>query len=121
LFLRERLRPCLTEQMRIASNTGTPVMRPLFFDFPSDPAAALVEDQYLFGPDILVAPVLAEGARTRPVYLPAGARWTDAWTGETYDGGRMLRADAPLERIPVYIRDGAAIGHVIRASQEHDG
>lgn len=107
LFLRERLRPYVEEQMRLASEKGLPPMRPLFFDFPSDPACAGVDDQFLLGPDLLVAPVLHEGARSREVYLPAGASWTDAWSGATYAGGKTISADAPLERIPLYLRDKA--------------
>lgn len=82
LNLRERLRPYIMEQMRAAHEHGTPPMRPLFFDFPADAECAAVEDQFMFGPDILVAPVVEEGQRQRRVYLPAGASWTDAWTGE---------------------------------------
>jgi alpha-D-xyloside xylohydrolase len=97
LFLRERLRPYIMEQMQVAHQTGIPVMRPLFFDFQGD-------EQFMFGPDILVAPVLFQGAVDRDVYLPAGIHWTDAWTGESYTGGQWLKAAAPLERIPVFLR-----------------
>jgi len=104
LQLRERLRPYVMEQMKVAETRGHPVMRPLFFDFPDDPKAWEVEDAYLFGPDILVAPILEAGARGRTVYLPAGTTWRDARTGETHAGGQALDADAPLDRIPVYFR-----------------
>jgi len=77
-----------------------------------DKRAWQVEDQFMFGPDILVAPVLREGARARTVYLPAGQRWRDAWTGEEHEGGVALQAAAPLERIPVYLRAGAQIDHL---------
>ncbi|HVM62647.1 MAG TPA: TIM-barrel domain-containing protein [Verrucomicrobiae bacterium] len=106
LFLRDRLRPYIMEQMELAARKGTPPMRPLFFDFAADPGCQLVDDQFLFGPDVLVAPVLHPGATSRSVYLPAGARWTDAWTGEELNGGQTIQADAPLERIPLYLRDG---------------
>jgi alpha-D-xyloside xylohydrolase len=109
LFLRERLRPYIMAQMRLASAAGVPPMRPLFFDFPQDTASAGVDDEFLFGPDLLVAPVLEERARRRSVYLPAGATWRDAWTGESQPGGRWIEADAPLERIPLYLRDGAQL------------
>ena len=82
-------------------------MRPLFLEFPDDPGAWEVADAYLFGPDLLVAPVLEARATSRAAYLPAGARWTDAWTGEEYEGGRTVTVDAPLERIPLFLRDGA--------------
>ena len=58
----------------------------------------------MFGPDLLVAPVLAEGVRARPVYLPAGTSWRCACTGEVSPGDTRVNADAPLERIPVYLR-----------------
>jgi alpha-D-xyloside xylohydrolase len=106
MFLRERLRPYIMEQMHLAHEQGTPPMRPLFFDFPEDEASWDVDDQFMFGPDILVAPVLYEGACSRDVYLPAGTTWNDAWTDEVFDGGQRIIADAPLERIPLYVRAG---------------
>jgi alpha-D-xyloside xylohydrolase len=109
LSLRERLRPYIAQQMQLAHEKGLPPMRPLFFDFPDDEVAASVDDQYLFGPDVLVAPILFEGARSREVYLPAGTSWTDAWSGESLDGGQRIVADAPIERIPVYLRAGANV------------
>jgi alpha-D-xyloside xylohydrolase len=109
LFLRERLRPYILEQMHLAHEKGTPPMRPLFFDFPRDEACASIDDEFLFGPDLLVAPVLTEGARGREVYLPAGTRWTDAWSGQSFEGGQHIVADAPLERIPLYLRANARL------------
>jgi alpha-D-xyloside xylohydrolase len=107
--LRERLKPYVKEQMRRAHEKGTPVMRPLFYDFPSDPRAWEVEDEYLFGPELLVAPILGEGERERKVYLPAGSSWTEALTGEKYQGGRSVVAPAPLDSIPLFLRDGAEL------------
>jgi alpha-D-xyloside xylohydrolase len=95
--------------MREAHEEGLPVMRPLFLEFPDDRAAWSVDDAYLFGPDLLVAPVLEAGATDRTVHLPAGARWTDAWTGEAYEGGAAVTVEAPLERIPLFLRDGASL------------
>jgi alpha-D-xyloside xylohydrolase len=109
LFLREKLRPYVMEQMRVASETGVPPMRPLFLDFPADEECWGIDDQFLFGPDILVAPVLEHGARQRDVYLPAGAGWRDAWTGDRYAGGGRVDAPAPLSIIPVYLRDGGSL------------
>ncbi len=109
LFLRERLKPYIMAQMRAAHETGTPPMRPLFFDFTEDEDCVTVEDQFMFGPDLLVAPVLHEGARQREVYLPAGTTWRDAWTDEVYEGGQWITADAPLERIPLYLRGAAEL------------
>jgi len=104
MLLRENLRPYVMRQMKLASEKGTPPMRPVFFDFENDPKTADVEDQFLFGPDLLVAPVTKYEARSRKVYLPAGTEWTDAWTGKKLAGGQTIEAAAPIERIPVYIR-----------------
>jgi alpha-D-xyloside xylohydrolase len=95
--------------MQSAHETGLPVMRPLFLGFPADQASWEVDDQYLFGEDILVAPVITEGARERQVYLPAGAGWQDAWTGTRHDGGARITAAAPLDTIPVYLREGGQV------------
>lgn len=109
LGLRERLRPYLMATMREAHTEGLPPMRPLFLTFPADEPCWDIADQFLLGDDLLVAPVVTAGATQRPVYLPAGARWLDAWTGEAHRGGQWLSAPAPLDRIPVYVRDGGAI------------
>lgn len=106
LFIRERLRPYIRSLMREAHSTGAPVMRPLFYDFPEDKVAWQVEDCYMFGPDLLVAPVMEAGVTQRQVYLPAGAVWKDAYTGETYQGGQTVTVPAPMDVIPVLLRDG---------------
>lgn len=109
LLLRERLRPYLSGLMRVAHESGIPPMRPLFVDFPADATAWRVDDEFLLGPDVLVAPVLFPGATSREVYLPAGADWTDAWTGSPYAGGATITAAAPPDRIPVFLRAGADV------------
>jgi alpha-D-xyloside xylohydrolase len=109
LRLRERVKPYVLEQMALAAKEGVPPMRPLWFDFPGDAEAWKIEDEFCFGPSVLVAPVTELGARSRRVYLPAGATWKDAWSPETFEGGTWAHASAPLERIPVYLRDGAQL------------
>lgn len=109
LFVRENMRPYIRECMRAASETGAPVMRPLFFDFPEDKKCWETEDVYMFGPDVLVAPVMELGARERTLYLPKGAEWKDAVSGKLYEGGRTVTVDAPLSVIPVFVRDGKDI------------
>ncbi|MFF4381251.1 TIM-barrel domain-containing protein [Kitasatospora sp. NPDC001547] len=109
LVLRERLRPYLRSLSEEAHRTGAPPMRPLFFEFPEDVRAWEVDDQFLLGPDVLVAPVYEAGVRARRVYLPSGARWLDPVTGRVLEGGRTLDAPAPLERVPVFVRDGADV------------
>jgi alpha-D-xyloside xylohydrolase len=106
MMLRERLRPYVMAQMKLASEQGLPPMRPVFFDYPDDPQAAEVEDAFLFGPDLLVAPIVEYQARSREVYLPAGVDWMDAWTGEQYPGGTRQVFDAPIDHIPVFVRAG---------------
>jgi alpha-D-xyloside xylohydrolase len=109
LRLRERLRPYVMDAMRVAHTDGLPPMRPLFLNFPGEPACWDITDQFLLGDDLLVAPVVTAGAVEREVYLPAGTSWRDAWTGARLAGGQWLTAPAPLEIIPVYVRDGGSI------------
>ena len=84
-------------------------MRPMFYDFHEDKKAWETEDQYMFGSDILVAPVLEEGARERSVYLPAGAEWIDAYTKQIYSGGQRITVPAPIDVIPIFYKNGAEI------------
>ncbi|MDN5314337.1 MAG: alpha-D-xyloside xylohydrolase [Clostridiales bacterium] len=110
LELREKLRPYVTAQMEAAHKKGTPVMRPLFYDFPQDKAAWECEDAYMFGPELLVAPIMYEGITKREVYLPAGANWKNVWTGEILNGGSTVEVDAPLAIIPVFAKIADAEG-----------
>ncbi len=109
LFIRENLRPYIRECMAEASRTGAPVMRPLFYDFPDDKMAWEIEDAYMFGPDLLVAPVMEAGVNTREVYLPKGANFVESYTGKVYEGGQTVEAEAPLNVIPVFVREGKEI------------
>lgn len=109
LFIRENLRPYIRECMRQASECGAPVMRPLFYDFPDDKMAWEIEDAYMFGPDLLVAPVMEAGVNTREVYLPKGANFVESYTGKVYEGGQKVEAEAPLNVIPVFVREGKEI------------
>jgi alpha-D-xyloside xylohydrolase len=106
LQVRERLKPYLQKQMQIASEEGIPVMRPLFFDFEQDRTCYSIEDQYMFGPDLMVAPVLTYNAQTRKVYFPAGASWRDAHTGKNYKGGQTIEIPVSIENIPVFTKNG---------------
>lgn len=105
LLIREQLRPYVRECMEAASRTGEPVMRPLFFDFPEDQKAWETEDAYMFGKDILVAPVMEASVNTREVYLPEGAEWTEISTGKKCEGGQIVTANAPIDVIPVFTRN----------------
>ena len=105
LFLRERMRGYIREVMRQAHEKGTPAIRPLFYDFPEDGRCWEIDDEYMFGPDVLVAPVLKMGERSRSVYLPEG-EWKELFTGKPALGGQRIEADAPLDVLPVYLRNG---------------
>lgn len=106
LFIRERLRPYVRKCMEEASNSGAPVMRPLFYEFPKDAECWNVEDSYMFGSDLLVSPVMEAGAAERRIYLPAGCKWTDAYTKKEYEGGQYVTVPAPIDIIPVMMREG---------------
>jgi alpha-D-xyloside xylohydrolase len=121
LTLRERIRPYVMDQMVTASVTGLPPMRALFLEFPGEAPAWEVSDQFMFGPDVLVAPVTARGARERDVYLPVGASWLDAWTGEPVKNAGWVTAAAPLERIPVYVREGGGLRDLSPSGREPPG
>jgi alpha-D-xyloside xylohydrolase len=95
--------------MSDAHTKGAPIMRPLFYDFPADPVAWSIEDAYMFGPDILVAPILFEGQRSRAVYLPHGTRWISHGNGKVFDGGQVINESAPLDHLPIFFREDASI------------
>jgi alpha-glucosidase len=104
--LRYELIPHVYQVMREASETGVPALRPLFLEYPDDPETYALQDQLLFGRDLLAAPVLREAVTEREVYLPAGD-WYDYWTGRLVAGGRRLRVPVTLESIPIFVRAGA--------------
>ncbi len=106
--LRYRLHPTLYTLIRRCCLTGAPVLRPLFYEFQDDPAAAGIEDQVMSGPWIMLAPVLQKGARSRNLYLPE-CGWTDFWTGEKIRGPATIGREAPLDLLPAYVREGAVL------------
>ncbi|MDX1953488.1 MAG: glycoside hydrolase family 31 protein [Verrucomicrobiota bacterium] len=106
--LRYRLLPYLYSTFQEAHSTGAPIMRPLFWHYQNDPRCREVDDQFFLGANILVAPILRSGARARSVYLPAGI-WHNFWNGEKFRGGRDVLAQAPLDRIPIFIKAGSII------------
>lgn len=106
--LRYRMLPYIYTAFWQCSQTGMPMMRPLFLAFPGDPAACEAEDEFMFGDHLLVAPMLGEGATRREIYLPEG-RWYDFWSGRAFDGPTVVEADAPLGRLPLFTRAGSVI------------
>lgn len=109
LELREKMRPYTRGVMKEAHEKGTPVMRTLFYMFPEDPICWEVEDEYFYGSDILVAPVLYAEQKSRSVYLPKDEIWIEYFTGKEYSGGQKIEADAPLDTIPIFIRKSGGL------------
>ncbi|WP_427967925.1 TIM-barrel domain-containing protein [Altererythrobacter sp.] len=124
LKLRYRLMPYIyTLAGDTWSKDGT-IMRGLVMDFPADPKVRNINDQYLFGPAFLVAPVAEFKARNRSVYLPAGSDWYDFNTGAYLQGGQTIVADAPYERMPLFVRAGSIVPtgpEIEHTRQEPDG
>jgi alpha-glucosidase len=108
LELRYRLMPYLYTAVRDCCETGMPIIRALWLHYPNDREAAARGDQYLWGRDILVAPVVTMGAASRDVYLPSGD-WYDFWTNERLHGGRVITKSVDLATTPLYVRAGAVI------------
>lgn len=108
--LRYRLLPYLYSVVARSARLGHPIVRPLFMAEPDNPALRDIDDCYLLGDHLLVAPVLHQGATGRPVHLPKGT-WYDYWTGTPYEGGRVINVDAPLDHLPLFVRAGATLPH----------
>ncbi|MGB6623698.1 MAG: TIM-barrel domain-containing protein, partial [Candidatus Acidiferrales bacterium] len=108
LELRYRMLPYLYSAVHECATTGMPIMRALWLHYPDDPVAVARDDEYLWGRDILVAPVCEKGATSRRVYLPRGS-WYDFWTGERTEGGREISRSVDLEALPLYVRAGAIL------------
>ena len=117
--LRYRLLPYTYTLAWHAHRLGLPLMRPLVLNYPDDPRGWGLGHQFLWGDDLLVAPVTREGATAWPVYLPAG-RWHDFWTGARHDGPGGITVPAPLDRLPLLVRAGAILpmGPVVQHTGE---
>ena len=106
--LKYTLLPYIYTCAREAYDTGLPIMRAMFLEFPQDKECRRQDFQFMFGPSLLVAPVVEQGATTREVYLPKG-RWYDWYSGEIYEGGRYITVPAPLDRTPLFVREGSMV------------
>ncbi|MFZ0743524.1 MAG: TIM-barrel domain-containing protein [Terracidiphilus sp.] len=123
LRLRYELLPYIYSLAYQTYQTGAPYMRALFMNFPNDPHVADIRDEYMFGPALLVAPVTDQGATSRLVYLPAGSDWYNYWTNERLKGGQTIRAAAPIDTIPIFVRAGSILplgDRVLDAEQKQD-
>jgi len=114
ILMRERLRPYIRGLMSGAHEKGDPVIRPMIYEFPDDAKCPKLCDQYMFGPDLLAAPVVELNAREREVYLPQGALWTCCNTGSEYKGGQSVKVSASLDVIPLFARNGAPVKDLIK-------
>jgi alpha-D-xyloside xylohydrolase len=119
--LRYRLLPYIYSLAWRVTNEDYTIQRPLIMDWRGDPKITSIGDQFMFGPAILVNPVSEEGATSRSLYLPDASAWYDFWSGEKLNGGRRITAQAPLERIPLYVRGGSILplGPEIEYADQH--
>jgi alpha-glucosidase len=117
--LRYRLLPYLYDLMWKYASDYEPAIRPTFHDFPDDPLCLEENDNLLLGRALLVAPVVEPGVASREVYLPAGTRWFDYWTGEVFEGGRTVTRPAPFRRPPLLAREGCVIA--LNTAEQHFG
>lgn len=105
--MREELRPYTRKLMKEAHEKGTPVMRPLFYEFPHDKKCWDISTQYLYGDKYLVCPVLKPGQTKSEVYLPQlpqGEKWGSFTGDESYESGKTVAVDCPLTQMPVFVR-----------------
>ena len=106
--LRERLRPYIEKHLQIASDAGVPVMRPMFYDYPDDEQCYKLGEQYMFGDDILFAPIVNQGETEKKVYLPQG-NWIFARSKKKYEGRKLYKVPARLDEIIVFVKEGAEV------------
>jgi alpha-D-xyloside xylohydrolase len=120
LRLRYQLLPYTYSLAYQSYQTGAPFMRALFMDFPGDPKAANIPDEYMFGPAFLVAPVTEQGATHREVYLPADGDWYNYWTNERIKGGQTITVAAPIDTLPLFVRAGSIVplGSAVESAQQ---
>lgn len=113
VMLREKLRPYVEKHMKIASETGAPVMRPMFFNYPEDEECYHTGEQYMFGDDILFAPIVNQGQTEKEVYLPDG-QWIFARNQKTFEGGCKYKVSAALDEIIVFVKKDADVLEVFK-------
>ena len=116
--MKYQLMPYVYAQSKAASEQGLPMVRALFFEFPDDPGAWTIDNQYLFGSDMMVAPMFEEGETKRDVYLPGG-NWIDYQSGKVYGKGWHAIAPGEIEAV-ILVRDGAVLPHLKVAQSTRD-
>jgi alpha-D-xyloside xylohydrolase len=120
LKLRYTLMPYIYSLGWFTHQTGAPFMRALFMDFPADDKVSDIRDEYMFGPALLVAPVVQQGATTREVYLPEGTDWYNYWTNQKLHGGQTITVQAPIDTIPLFVRAGSILPLGVPVESTHD-
>lgn len=118
--LRYRLLPYIYSTAWMVTDQGYSMMRALPMDFRTDSKVLNISDQFMFGPSLLINPVMQAGATSRELYLPSGTKWYDFWTGESVNGGATVNAPAPIDSMPIYVRGGSIIpmGPFVQYSNE---
>ncbi|WP_445487667.1 glycoside hydrolase family 31 protein [Niallia sp. 03133] len=119
ISLRYELLPYLYNQFKHAQESGQPVQQPLVYKFQHDRNTFNIDDQYMFGDSLMIAPVVTQGETSRSVYLPDGAKWIDYWTGEEFEGGQTIHRQADLATLPIYVKQDSIIPR--REVQQHTG
>ena len=102
------MKPYILKYTKQASEKGTPIMRPMFFDFYEDERCYNISDQYMFGEDILFAPVYRQGETVRSVYLPEG-KWIRTLDRKEYDGGQSVECSAEIDEFIAFVKKGAQV------------
>ncbi|WP_317695800.1 glycoside hydrolase family 31 protein [Xylocopilactobacillus apis] len=109
ITIRENIKPYIKDLYQEAHRYGYPLIRTLYYEFPKDTNSVNVSDEHMFGSDILVAPIFDFGIRKRDVYLPTFSEWINIWTKEEFSGGQVIEVDAPLDRIPIFVKKDAEL------------
>lgn len=120
LKLRYTLMPYIYSLGWFTHETGAPFMRALFMDFPKDAKVADMTDEYMFGPALLVAPTVKQGATSREVYLPGGTDWYNYWTNERFHGGQTITVQSPIDTIPLFVKAGSILPLGAPVESTHD-
>src|SRR5665647_2768625 len=120
LNLRYRLLPYIYSEAWQVTKNGSTMMRPMVMDFNGDTDAVKQPYEFMFGKAFLVAPITDAGATQRDVYLPKSIDWYDFWTGKRIKGGQIIKAEAPLDKIPLFIKAGSIVpmGSIVQYSGE---
>lgn len=119
ISMRYELMPYLYNAFKAAHEEGNPIQQPLVYQFQEDPHTYNIEDQVMFGESLMIAPVVTQGAMSRSLYLPAGAKWVDYWTGEEFEGGKTIMKQADLGTLPIYVKQDSIIPR--REVQQYTG